>query len=144
MSRPDPVVEHSPPLYPVEPWRIRELGFDLASAARNETVFSLANGHLGLRGNLEEDAGNVAHGTYINGFHEEAPIAYGEAAYGFARNHQVLLNVADGKRIRLELDGIPVDLATGHLEGHERTLDLRSGVLTRAFRWRSPAGHRLE
>lgn len=144
MARPDPAIEHQPPLYPVEPWRIRELGFDLASAARNETVFSLANGHLGLRGNLEEDAGNVAHGTYINGFYEEAPIAYGEAAYGFARNHQVLLNVADGKRIRLELDGIPVDLASGHLEGHERTLDLRSGVLTRTFRWRSPAGHRLE
>jgi hypothetical protein len=83
------------PLYPVEPWRIRELAFDPDLAARNEAIFSLANGHLGLRGNLEEEAGNVAHGTYVNGFFEETPIAYGEAAYGFARNHQVLLNLAE-------------------------------------------------
>jgi len=128
------------PLYPVEPWRIRELGFNAANAARNETVFSLANGHLGMRGNLEEDAGNVAHGTYLNGFHEEAPIAYGEAAHGFARNHQVLLNVADGKRIRLEVGGEGFDLTTGSVEGHERVLDLRTGLLTRTVRWRSPAG----
>ena len=47
------------PLYPVDPWRIRELTFDPALAARNETIFALANGHVGLRGNLDEDAGNV-------------------------------------------------------------------------------------
>jgi len=89
------------PLYPVDAWRIRELTFDAAYAARNETIFSLGNGHLGLRGNFEEEAGNVAHGTYVNGFFEEAPIAYGEIAYGYPKNHQVLLNVADGKRIQL-------------------------------------------
>jgi len=132
------------PLYPVDAWRIRELAFEPAHAARNETIFSLANGHLGLRGNLEEDAGNVAHGTYVNGFHEAAPIAYGEAAYGYARNHQVLLNVADGKRIRLQVGDDPLDLATGTLEGHERTLDLRTGILTRTFRWRAPAGTLVE
>ena len=132
------------PRYPVDPWRIRELGFDPANAARNETVFSLANGHLGLRGNLEEDAGNVAHGTYVNGFHEVAPIAYGESAFGFARNHQVLLNVADGKRIRLVVGGEPLNLTTGTVEAHERSLDLRTGILTRSIRWRSPAGRRVE
>ena len=77
------------PLYPVDAWRIRELTFDPAWAPRNETIFSLGNGHLGLRGNLEEEAGNVAHGTYVNGFFEEAPIAYGEIAYGYPKNHQV-------------------------------------------------------
>ena len=69
----------------IDAWRIRELTFDPAYAARNETIFSLGNGHLGLRGNLEEEAGNVAHGTYVNGFFEVAPIAYGEVAYGYAK-----------------------------------------------------------
>ena len=128
------------PLYPVDPWRIRELTFDASFAARNETIFSLANGHLGMRGNLEEDAGNVVHGTYVNGFYEEAPIAYGEAAYGYARNHQVLLNVADGKRIQLRVGDEPLDLSTGTIEAYERSLDLRSGVLARTVRWRSPGG----
>jgi beta-phosphoglucomutase len=127
-------------LYPVDAWRIRELGFDPDVAARNETIFSLANGHLGLRGNLEEEAGNVAHGTYVNGFFEEAPIAYGETAYGYAKNHQVLLNVADGKRMQLHVGDDPFDLGTGAVEAYERSLDLRTGVLTRSVRWRSPSG----
>ena len=132
------------PLYPVDAWRIRELTFDAAYAARNETIFSLANGHLGLRGNLEEEAGNVAHGTYVNGFFEEAPIAYGEVAYGFARNHQVLLSVADGKRIQLHVGDDPFDLGTGTVEAYERSLDLRTGVLTRSVRWRAPRGAVVE
>ena len=132
------------PIYPVDPWRIRELTFDPAYAPRNETIFSLANGHLGLRGNLEEDAGNVAHGTYVNGFYEEAPIAYGEVAYGYARNHQVLLNVADGKRIQLLVGDDPFDLATGSVLAYERSLDLRTGVLTRSVRWRTPHGAVVE
>jgi beta-phosphoglucomutase len=128
------------PLYPVDAWRIRELTFDPAWAPRNETIFSLGNGHLGLRGNLEEEAGNVAHGTYVNGFFEEAPIAYGEVAYGYAKNHQVLLNVADGKRIQLHVGADPFDLATGSVRAYERSLDLRTGVLTRSVRWRAPHG----
>ncbi len=143
-SRPSSRREPRPPLYPVDPWQIREIGHDPANAARTETVFSLANGHLGLRGNLEEDAGNVAHGTYVNGFHEETPIAYGEAAFGLARNHQVLLNVADGKRIRLEVEGHSLDLGEGTVDGHERVLDLRAGTLTRRFRWMCPGGALVE
>jgi trehalose/maltose hydrolase-like predicted phosphorylase len=132
------------PPYPVDPWRIRELAFDPALAARNETIFSLANGHLGLRGNLEEEAGNVDHGTYVNGFFEEAPIAYGESAYGFARNHQVLLNLVDGKRIGLLVGDEPFDPGTGTVEAWERSLDMRTGVLTRQVRWRSPSGTTIE
>ncbi|MGZ5319794.1 MAG: glycoside hydrolase family 65 protein, partial [Actinomycetota bacterium] len=132
------------PLYPIDPWRIRELAFDPERASRNETVFSLGNGHLGLRGNSEEDAGNVTHGTYVNGFYEEAPIAYGEIAHGYPRNRQVMLNVADGKRIQLYVDGGRLDLGTGAVEAYERDLDLRTGVLTRAVRWRSPAGHLVD
>ncbi|MEO5964069.1 MAG: glycosyl hydrolase family 65 protein, partial [Candidatus Limnocylindrales bacterium] len=132
------------PLYPVDAWRIREVSYESAEAARNETIFSLANGHLGLRGNLEEDAGNVVHGTYVNGFYEETPIAYGELAYGYARNHQVLLNVADGKRIQLFVGAEPLDLATGTIEAYERSLDLRTGVLSRTVRWRAPGGTAVE
>jgi beta-phosphoglucomutase len=132
------------PLYPIDAWRIRELAFDPAFAARNETIFSLGNGHLGLRGNLDEEPGNCAHGTYVNGFYEEAPISYGEAAYGFPRNHQVLLNVADGKRIQLFVGDDPLDLASGTVEAYERSLDLRTGLLLRSVRWRSPGGPAVE
>ena len=132
------------PLYPVDGWRIRELSFDPAFAARNETIFALANGHVGLRGNLEEAAGNVTPGTYINGFFEEAPITYGEAAFGFARNHQVMLNVADGTRIQVIVGDEPLDLGSGTVEAYERSLDLRTGIVTRSIRWRAGGGTAVE
>ncbi len=133
-----------PPVYELDPWLVREVGLDPGVLARGETVFTLANGQLGLRGSLEEEAGGAAHGTYLNGFHEEMPITYGEAAPAFARNHQLLLSIADGKRMGLQLDGEPLDPATGTVELHERTLDLRTGVLSRRLRWRSPGGRRVE
>jgi beta-phosphoglucomutase len=133
---------HAP--YPVDPWVIRETAFDADEAPRAETVFALGNGHIGLRGNLEEAAGNVVHGTYVNGFHEIAPIRYPEPAHGYARNHQVLLNVADAKRIEVWADGEALDLVTGEVDAHERVLDLRAGELRRRTTWRTRTGAVLE
>jgi beta-phosphoglucomutase len=132
------------PRYEVDPWRVREVGLDPALAGRSESVFALANGMLGLRGTLEEDGATPAHGTFLNGFYESAPIAYGEGAYGFARDHQVLLNVADGKRIRVHVGGEVLDTATGEVVAHERELDLRTGILARRLVWRSPGGVAVE
>jgi beta-phosphoglucomutase len=130
--------------YPLDPWRIRETSFRPSMTARNETIFALANGHLGLRGNFEEGFCNAVNGTYINGFFEEVPIVYGETAYGYAKNRQVMLNVADGKRITLFVGQDPLDLSSGTILAQERSLDLRGGILTRILRWRSPAGAEIE
>jgi len=132
------------PRYPVDPWRIREDSFDPASIARSETIFALANGWLGMRGSFEEGRCTATPGTYINGFFEETPIAYGETAYGYAKNRQVMVNVADAKVIRLFVDDEPLDLSTGALLSYERALDLREGVLDRKLRWRSPGGRDVE
>ncbi|HTP60026.1 MAG TPA: glycoside hydrolase family 65 protein, partial [Spirochaetia bacterium] len=131
-------------IYPPDDWVIREPAFQPALAARNETIFSLANGHLGMRGNFEEGRCIGVAGTYINGFFDETPIVYGEIAYGYARNRQVMLNVADAKIIRLFLDGEPLDLSAGQVLSYERRLDLRTGVLERMVRWRSPGGRTAE
>jgi alpha,alpha-trehalose phosphorylase len=126
------------------PWRIVEEGWDPADRAGHESIFALANGTLGLRGNVEEGAGVAFRGTYVNGFYESAPIVYGEGAHAFARNHQVMLNVVDGKRIDIEVDGAPLDLGSGGLVVHRRWLDLRTGRLERRLRWRAPSGAVVE
>jgi len=130
--------------YPPDVWAIRETSFDPAMVARNETIFALGNGHLGLRGNFEEGHCNAVDGTYVNGFYEETPIVYGEIAYGYAKNRQVMLNVANGKVIRLFVAGDPLDLSTGRLLAYERRLDLRAGLLHRSLHWRSPSGAEVE
>ena len=39
----------SPPRFPVEPWSVRETQLDLDALAKTESMFALANGHIGLR-----------------------------------------------------------------------------------------------
>ncbi|HEY9594956.1 MAG TPA: hypothetical protein VHE79_10785, partial [Spirochaetia bacterium] len=126
--------------YPAEPWRIREVSFDPSLLVRNETIFALANGTLGLRGSFEEGRPAGVPGTYINGFYEQTPIVYGEIAHAYARNRQVMLNVASGTGIVPAIGGEPLDLTTGTILSYERCLDLRTGILSRSVRWRSPAG----
>jgi len=130
--------------YPLNEWKIIEDTFDPVAVSRNETVFSLGNGYIGLRGNFEEGTHCYQRGTYVNGFFDSAPITYSEAQYGFARNSQTIVNVADGMRIELYIDDEPFDLAHGTLLSYCRTLDMRTGILVREVDWRSLSGKRIK
>ena len=68
--------------FTIEPWGLHEAVLDLDRLAHTETVFALANGHIGLRGNLDEGEPFGLPGTYLNGFYETRPLPYAEAAYG--------------------------------------------------------------
>jgi alpha,alpha-trehalose phosphorylase len=126
--------------FPVEPWHIRELGLDLDVLAQTESVFALSNGHIGVRGNLDEGDPNGLPGTYLNSFYERRPLPYAEAGYGFPESGQMIVNVTNGKIIRLLVDDEPFDLRYGNILHHERILDLREGLLHRIVEWASPAG----
>jgi trehalose/maltose hydrolase-like predicted phosphorylase len=103
-------------------------------------VFALANGHIGLRGNLDEGEPFGLPGTYLNGFYELRPLPYAEAGYGDPESGQTVVNVTNGKLIRLLVDDEPFDVRYGTLRSHERVLDLREGVLERRVEWVSPTG----
>jgi alpha,alpha-trehalose phosphorylase len=128
------------PAYTVDPWTLRETELDLDMLAQSESLFALSNGHIGWRGNLDEGEPNGLPGSYLNGFHELHPMPYAEAGYGNPESGQTLVNVTNGKIIRLLVDDEPFDLRYGVLHSHERVLDLRAGVLRRSCEWTSPAG----
>ncbi len=128
------------PCYSLETWCIRETTLDLDVLAQSESVFALANGHLGLRGNLDEGEPYGLPGTYLNGYHELRPLPYAEAGYGYPESGQTMINVTNGKLLRLLVDDEPFDVRYGRLKSHERVLDLRAGTLTRNVEWVSPAG----
>ncbi|MGY1717050.1 glycoside hydrolase family 65 protein [Geodermatophilus sp. SYSU D01106] len=132
------------PSFPVEPWALTEIGLDHASLGVHESVFALANGHIGMRGSFEEGEPIVVPGTYLNGFFEERPLPYAEAGYGFPEQGQTVVNVTDGKLVRLLVGDTPLDLDYGEIVEHRRTLDLRRGVLRRVTEWRSPNGRTVK
>src|SRR5581483_8729146 len=96
--------------------------------------------HIGLRGNLDEGEPFGLPGTYLNSFYELRPLPYAEAGYGYPESGQTVVNVTNGKIIRLLVDDEPFDVRYGRLVSHERELDLRAGVLRRRVDWISPAG----
>ena len=130
----------------------------------------MGHGYLALRGTFDEGLERPIHpteakayraepgrdrygrflsvdGTYLNGFYESQKIEYPESAYGYADKSQTMLNVPNGKIIRVFLgdDAEPLHLDAEHstFDGYSRTLNLQDGLLTRAFTWCSPQGRRL-
>jgi alpha,alpha-trehalose phosphorylase len=129
--------------YGTEPWRLVENHLDLDLLAQSESIFALSNGHIGLRGNLDEGDPHGLPGSYLNSFYEVRPLPYAEAGYGFPDDGQTVINVTNGKIIRLLVDDEPFDIRYGTLHSHERALDMRAGTLTRTVEWSSPAGARV-
>ncbi|MEV5507950.1 glycoside hydrolase family 65 protein [Streptomyces orinoci] len=128
------------PAYVVEPWCLRERELNLDVLSQSESVFALANGHVGWRGNLDEGEPHGLPGTYLNGVFEFRPLPYAEAGYGYPESGQTVINVTNGKLIRLLVDDEPFDLRYGRLHRHERVLDFRTGLLHRMAEWTSPSG----
>jgi alpha,alpha-trehalose phosphorylase len=127
----------------VDEWNLREISYSEAGLGASESVFAVANGYLGMRANPEEGRPALAHGTFINGFHETSRIRHAEDAYGFATVGQTIVSVPDTSVIRLYVDDEPLLLSVADLESYERRLDFRSGLLERNLVWRTLSGKQI-
>lgn len=92
-----------------------------------ESLFSIANGHLGTRGSFEEGfAGSIPatfmHGLFVN---PKSGLPY-------------LFPLPDWTAWSITLDGVRFRLDQHPALGYERSLDMRTGVLTRKVLWRGP------
>ena len=129
--------------YPADEWNVIEKNFHPEFLAELETMLSLGNGYLGMRGCPEEGGPNAENGTFINGFFETWPIVYGEDAYGFAKTGQTICNVTDSKIIKLFVDDEPFWLPHANLLSYDRRLNMKAGTLDREILWESPAGKQV-
>ena len=127
-------------VFPVEPWTVTEPELRLDLLPQTESIFALSNGHIGLRGNLDEGEPHGIPGSYLNGFFESLPLPYAETAYGYPEEGQSLIDVTNGKLVRLLVDDSALDVRYGILHRHQRILDLRDGLLRRELEWTTPAG----
>lgn len=132
------------PAFVVDAWSLREATLHLDILAQTESLFALSNGHIGLRGTLDEGEPHGLPGTYLNSVYERIPLPSAEKAYGDPESGQTVINVTNGKLIRLLVDDEPFDVRYGILQRHERELDLRAGVLRRRVCWTSPTGRTIK
>jgi maltose phosphorylase len=124
----------------VDPWRLVEVGFHKAQGRVSESLFSLSNENLGVRGAFEETyGGDTLPGAYFNGLYEEHPTE--KSGYrGISNRLCFMVNCPHALALRIRIDGHELDLATASIEGFTRELDFRTGLLKRTFVWKLAEG----
>ena len=104
-----------------------------------ESVCALVNGYCGVRAAVEEGSSVSRPATFVNGVFDAAHELVAQAAT--TPEHQViaaptpeLVKAPDWSRIRVIIEGVPLQLEKDHLLQQTRTLDMRRGVLVREWR----------
>ena len=124
----------------VDPWRIVENGFHKEHGRVSESLFSLSNENLGVRGAFEETySGESLQGAYFNGLYEEY-LTETSSYRGISNRLCFMVNCPHALRLTIRVDNHELDLATSSVEGFVRELDFRSGLLKRTFVWKLPDG----
>ena len=126
--------------FQIDPWNIVEEGFAPEYGLVAESVFSLGNEYMGVRGYFEEGyEGQSLLGSYFNGVYERRK-APGQGYKGIVQETEFMVNSLDWLYIRLNADGESLDLHTADFEKFQRRLDLKTGLLTRSFVWNTKKG----
>lgn len=110
-------------------WTLIETQFDPDQVQARETVFTIGNGYLGVRGSFEEGYSRGLPATLIHGVYDDVPVVYTE-----------LVNCPDWLPLVVMINGDRFRMDQGEILNYDRQLDLRHGVLIRSLRWRSPKG----
>ena len=129
--------------YAVDPWKITENGFDEKYSRVGESIFSLGNESIGVRGCFDE-GGSVdsLRGAYINGVYELVDI---DRSYrGIVDKVHFMIPAADWLDTAISVDGEVLDLGRVSYSDFVRELDLRTGLLKRSFIWKTAGGKELK
>jgi maltose phosphorylase len=128
-----------------DPWTIVEEGFDPSFQRISESVFSVANEFMGVRGYFEEGySGDHLLGSYFNHLYELMDIRHDQLFKGFVTQGAAMLNAVDWLYTRIRIDGEQLDLAKSSFSDFTRRLDMRAGVFTREFVWQTASGKHLK
>jgi len=107
------------------------------------SLFTVANGYLGMRGTTADGYSSGKDGTFVNGLHDTSPITHMLEAFGLARDEQTIIDAPDSTYLRLYVDGEPLRLPDSGLTHYERVLDFRTGVLSCDLVWKTAKDKRV-
>lgn len=130
--------------FPVHATKMIELGFDRKDILHTESMFSLGNGYLGLRGTYDEsdEAIGMCDGMYINGVFATEPYHHIHAFPGFAKHDEFTVNLSDWRIFDLYIDGEKACFSNGNIQEHQRELDMLNGRIDRRFVFETKTGKR--
>lgn len=101
-----------------EKWLICQNNYNNKLNHRYETIFTLANGYMGVRGTLEDGADDKYAGTYIAGIFDKSDAKVKE-----------LVNIQNSLGVRFYIEGKRLKLEECNIMGFNRILDMKKGIL---------------
>lgn len=111
-------------------WLVSETDFDTRYQGKCETIFCQGNGYMGMRTATEERYINQVRNTFVSGTFNK-----------FDDNDVTELpNAADVSNIDIRIDGKLFGLDKGSFSDYHRTLNLKTGEVSRAFIWKNEEG----
>ena len=126
----------------IDPWKIVEEGFDPAYARVSESVFSLANESMGVRGCFDEGGSiDSLRGSYINGVYDIEKLS--RSYRGIIDHTHFMIPAAEWLRTDITLEGEKLDLGKVRFRDFRRELDMKTGTLTRTLVWETAGGKEL-
>ncbi len=128
-----------------DPWAVIEKDFHPGEGRVSESIFSVGNEYMGVRGYFDEGySGDQLIGSYVNGVWSEIDIQHAVMYKGLATQWTFMVNAVDWLYTRISLDGETLDLAQSAFDQFTRTLDMKNGVYTREFVWTTGTGKKLK
>lgn len=131
-------------LFDIDEWKIIESKFHEKDMRLAESITSIANGYMGMRGNFEETySGDMHRGFYIGGVWFPDRTRVGWWKNGYPEYFGKMINAINIIGIRLLVDGIEIDLHNVPVLEYYRELNMKNALLLRRFTANTPSGRIL-
>lgn len=121
-------------LFEVDPWKIASSSLEKEDKRLQESLTSIGNGYMGMRGNFEEGYSEDSHlGTYLAGVWFPDKTRVGWWKNGYPEYFGKVINATNFIPIELYINDQKVDLAKDLIKDYKIELDMKTGILYRAF-----------
>lgn len=121
-------------IFAYDPWRLVENELHKDDMRLSESMTSIGNGHMGMRGNFEERYSGDSHrGTYLAGVWFPDKTRVGWWKNGYPQYFGKVINAMNIISLRVRIDREDIDLFEDDVLSFQRVLDMRAGVLSREF-----------
>lgn len=131
--------------FQINPWKVIETKWKPEKRKFSESIMSLGNGYMGMRGNFEESyTGSMHIGTYYGGIYYPEKTRVGWWKNGYPENFAKVINGPRIFGLKLWVDGEKLDLSKGEVLQFYQELDMQAGVHRRICRFRNSVGVELQ
>lgn len=121
-------------IFEIDPWKLVTHSLDPGNKRLQESLTSIGNEYMGMRGMFEEKySGDTHHGIYIGGVWYPDKTRVGWWKNGYPEYFGKVINAVDFVSVDLQINGHSVDLAKDEFSDFTLELDMQRGLLTRSF-----------